>query len=461
MTPEISLRLKKDLASKIDNVFQHAQAAVLILKYELPSSSTLELEHSNVIGNKDVKLRFMVDGKMEEFNDFHPTTEKWLLEARTRAKLPSKGSGDSNTDPNNWQSYEGFLFPWVTAKSFNKYLVEIGAKEPSASKASKDLTKPIEIKPTIDLAKMPAMKGGDDGVLSKAICLTMNFGLFGNTRQVKSDRIDVRKADNTIDGDIKKKRLKVQKSLLESPELDAIRTFDYYTRKHVRAVSLPYDVGMDLVPFAAVPSVDEWLEQRAIQRIPLIDAFIAAYPARCEAASIDLGSQHNPLDYKTVEQARGEFVFEYHWVRFGVPGELQVFNKSVWEKESAKAAADMKAATAEMQNVMRMAMLKLVQHMSQRLQDDPETGKPVIFKASSVNNLVEFLGNFDFRNITDDKELQKIVKQAKGLLTGVSPEDLKSGTVREKVKAGIEGMAKQLDTLVQTANIRHFYDDED
>ena len=302
---------------------------------------------------------------------------------------------------------------------------------------------------------MPEIKGGE-GVLSKAICLTMDFGLFGNTRQVDTDVIDI-KIGAEIDDKIKKNRLRAQKRLLNSPELDAVRTFDYYTRKHVRAVSLPYDVGLDLVPHEYVPGVDEFLEQRAKEREEkLVPAFLAAYPAQCEAAAIELGSQYNQTDYKTLEQVRAQFVFRYKWIRFGVPGELKHINKKVWEKAGAQAAADMAAATEEMRNVLRAAMLELVNHMVERLKEDEE-GKPLKFHGSTVHNLAEFLGNADFRNITDDAAVKSLVKQARELLTGVDVDSLKEpGAVRDKVKTGFSKIAATLDTLTVKAGGRKF-----
>jgi len=44
--------------------------------------------------------------------------------------------------------------------------------------------------------------------------------------------------------------------------------------------------------------------------------------------------------------------------------------------------------------------------MAERLKDGAD-GKPLKFKQSTVSNLVEFLSNFSFRNVTDDRQLQK------------------------------------------------------
>jgi hypothetical protein len=101
-------------------------------------------------------------------------------------------------------------------------------------------------------------------------------------------------------------------------------------------------------------------------------------------------------------------------------------------------------------------MGKLVQHMAERLRDGAD-GKPLRFKETTVSNLVEFLENFEFRNVTDDQQLQQIVKQARGLLQGVGADDLRNtGELRTKVQSGMASLAAELDTMVTRAGSRKF-----
>jgi hypothetical protein len=106
-------------------------------------------------------------------------------------------------------------------------------------------------------------------------------------------------------------------------------------------------------------------------------------------------------------------------------------------------------------------MAKLVQHMADRLKEGPD-GKLLRFKVSMVANLVEFLANFEFRNVTDDKELQALATHARQLLQGVSADDLRStGDLRAKVQQGMAGIAAQLDTMLTRTGSRKFRFDEE
>jgi hypothetical protein len=121
----------------------------------------------------------------------------------------------------------------------------------------------------------------------------------------------------------------------------------------------------------------------------------------------------------------------------------------------------MAEASCEIQHVLRESMAKLVQHMAGRLKDGAE-GKPLRFKETTVSNLVEFLTNFEFRNVTDDKELQNLVAQARQLLQGINADDLRTtGELRTKVQQGMAGLAAQLDTMLTRTGSRKFRFDEE
>jgi hypothetical protein len=143
-----------------------------------------------------------------------------------------------------------------------------------------------------------------------------------------------------------------------------------------------------------------------------------------------------------------------------VPDQLKGISPEVWEQEREKAAQRMAEASCEIQRVLRESLAKLVQHMSDRLKEGAD-GKPLRFKETTVSNLVEFLQNFEFRNVTDDTELQTLVGQARHLLQGVNADDLRTtGDLRTKIQQGMADIAAQLDTMLTRTGGRKFRFDE-
>src|SRR5439155_23311152 len=102
-----------------------------------------------------------------------------------------------------------------------------------------------------------------------------------------------------------------------------------------------------------------------------------------------------------------------------------------------------------------------VQHVADRLKTGPD-GKPLRFKETTVENLVEFLMNFEFRNVTEDNELQSLVSQVRDLMQGVTAADLRTtGDLRSKLQQGMTGIAGQLDALLTRTGGRKFRFDEE
>jgi Protein of unknown function (DUF3150) len=286
----------------------------------------------------------------------------------------------------------------------------------------------------------------------KTVCIKVRLSRMGNTRQVSTSHIEA---------DADKDLLRVSKHLVDSAELKAIGRFDGEIRRYLYNICLPFEIGIHLLPIAALEQVEQRLRQFAVDRTELVKAFLAAYPSLCVDAAKRLRGLYNPTDYPSGEDVAREFGFSWQYVSFGVPDQLKGISQEVWEQEREKAAQRMAEASSEIQQVLRETMAKLIQHMADRLKTGGDD-KPLRFKESTVSNLVEFLANFEFRNVTDDTELQRLVTEARGLLQGINADDLRTtGELRTKVQQGMAGIAVQLDTMLMRTGGRKFRFDEE
>ena len=286
----------------------------------------------------------------------------------------------------------------------------------------------------------------------KTVCIKISLSTIGNTRKVSTAQIEA---------DADKDLLRVSKRLVDSAELKAITRFDGEIRRFLYNICLPFEIGIHLLPITALEMVEYRLRQFAVDRRQLVEAFLSAYPSLCQDAATRLRGLYNPTDYPAVDEAAREFGFSWQYVSFGVPEQLQGISREVWEQEREKAAVRMAEASTEIQVVLRETMAKLVQHMADRLKTGPD-GKPLRFKETTVENLVEFLMNFEFRNVTDDNELQALVSQARDLMQGVTADDLRTtGDLRSKLQQGMTGIAGQLDALLMRTGGRKFRFDEE
>src|SRR5260370_13654771 len=263
----------------------------------------------------------------------------------------------------------------------------------------------------------------------------VRLGRLGNTRKVSNSQVEV---------DTDKSLIRVSKHLLDSKELRSIANFDGEIRRYLYNTCLPFEAGIHLCPLALLEQMEGKLREFAARRMELIEAFLTAYPALCQDAAKRLRSLHNPTDYPPVEYVAQQFTLIWQYISFSVPDQLREISSKIWHDEREKAAEMMAEAGREIQQVLRTAMAELVKHMRDRLQDGPE-GKPLRFNETTVSNLVEFLGTFDFRNVTDDAALKGLVEKAREMLVGGSADDLRTTSgVRAKVPQGMSHLAAEV-----------------
>jgi hypothetical protein len=279
----------------------------------------------------------------------------------------------------------------------------------------------------------------------KTVCIKMRLSTMGNTRKVSTSQIEA---------DADKDLLRVSKHLLDSAELKAIGRFDSEIRRFLYNICLPFEIGIHLLPIAALETVEDHLRQFAQDRQVLVTAFLSVYPSLCQDAAKRLRGLYNPADYPPVDDVAREFGLSWQYVSFGVPDQLKGISQEVWEQERDKAAQRMAEASSEIQQVLRQSMADLVAHMTERLKNGPD-GKPLKFKQSTVSNLVDFLSNFSFRNVTDDHQLQDLVGRARELLQGVAADDLRTnGDMRTRVQQGMASLAADLDGMLMRSGGR-------
>ena len=127
---------------------------------------------------------------------------------------------------------------------------------------------------------------------------------------------------------------------------------------------------------------------------------------------------------------------------------------SMIERERQKIEDNFKGLYEEVRGATRGLMADLVGHLVERLTPDPD-GRKKTFQKTSVTNLSEFLDTFHLKNITDDAELAELTEQAKLLLSGVAPTDLRtSKPLHDEVLTGMQEVKAKLDELILKAPSR-------
>ena len=277
---------------------------------------------------------------------------------------------------------------------------------------------------------------------TKTVFLSVKFSGLGNSKKVSNSQVEC---------DADKDSIRVSKALLDSPELEAIRSLDGEIRRYLYGLCLPFEAGIHLLPTALIETVESRLTDYRAQRADLVSLFVSAYPRLCEEAARRLRSLYNPLDYPDRQEVAGAFKLSWNYISFATPDTLKLISPQMFEEERAKIAAKMTEAYEEARAILRETMGELVKHLREKLEAKTD-GTAKRLHASTLDNLREFLSTFEFRNITDDAELAAIVDQAKELLEPVRVDGLRDSTrYRQQIAADLSRIETAIDAQLITA----------
>ncbi|HEX5433523.1 MAG TPA: hypothetical protein VFY05_04745 [Candidatus Angelobacter sp.] len=294
-------------------------------------------------------------------------------------------------------------------------------------------------------------------VINKGMFLVLTINSFGTTRKVNSSEV----VSDSVDAD--KKRFRVSKKLMESDEIDAIRSFDGHTRKWIEGKSLPFEQpGVHIIPYGLFDETEAYLMNRAGRREELVTALLDAFPAIKENDRKSLGDQFDDDDYPTIPEIRATYSMKWRFLTFETPEKIKSINRAAFEREKQKNVQMWAEAGALADQYLHKCMKELVEHMVDSLTGKKD-GKKKSFYASTLTNVRDFLKDFNPRNINDNQELSVLADRLKNALEGVDIEDLKkSEGTRDFVKAKFEQVKRQLDTMMIDRPRRMIsFDDED
>lgn len=262
-------------------------------------------------------------------------------------------------------------------------------------------------------------------VFARAVVLQLQFRRLGTHRKVSADDINT----NATGAD--KALLRVTKLILDAPELKAIEKHDGETARFIDArksgPAFANQGGFHLIALDLKDGIDRWLDERLTEREALIETFLSALLMRINDTAARLGALANDIRYPTPAEAREAFGVTRRYMTFGY--------------DNPEAAAEWKReALGECRQALRGAFAEVVSHLADRLTPGVE-GKPKTFRDSLVTRFDDFVASFNARNLADDRELAALVTQARAIMAGVSPTDLRK---REGLRAAV---ATQIATI--------------
>ena len=291
---------------------------------------------------------------------------------------------------------------------------------------------------------------------ARTIAVQLEIKKLGVRKKVAPTVIKVRdQAEDKTDPDA----LRVSKELISCDQYDAIVTLDSAFRSRLMKRALPSMLrrGVYLVPIDLIEKIDREIRIYQQTRAMLVDQFVQAYGAAVQDAKTRLSTLFDPSDYPPAEDVRAAFDVRVQYVSFDVPANLERLSATVFERERSKLQASMQSAADEVRTYLRKGLLDLVAHLHERLTPDPATGKPKIIQERTVEGFQDWLSLFEYRNVTDDAELEQLVKKCRQALDGADAPSLrKDDKYREQLSAEMAGVKESLGKMIVDRPARKF-----
>jgi hypothetical protein len=245
------------------------------------------------------------------------------------------------------------------------------------------------------------------------------------------------------------KLLSAGKRILDtrSPAFRQLTSVRSQIAKYWRSITLPYvEPGVRLIRQSDVVVFNQTMDGLRHELAIAERGMARAYDQIKADAQRRLGRLYEPNDYPA--QIEGLFGVEWDFVSVEPPNYLMRLAPEVYEQERERVARRFEEAVELAEQGFIAELARLVSHLTQRLRDNGE-GERQVFRDSLVGNLSEFFDRFRRLNVRSNDELDRLVEQAKELVRGVTPADLRdSANLRQHVATEMAVVQSQLEGMI-------------
>jgi len=230
-----------------------------------------------------------------------------------------------------------------------------------------------------------------------------------------------RLAAGTFDADIKS--VSASKKLFDTshPAFRAATAVKTQAVDYWKSHTLPYiEPGVRLLRRSEVPAFDVHMTSVRSELNEAVRELGRHYDELVDQARERLGNLFDPSDYAA--RLDDLFAIEWDYPSCDPPEYLLRVSPQLYYSECARVQTRFDEAVRLAEQAFADELGQLVSHLAERLSDD---GANKIFRDSAVTNLLEFFERFKQLNIRSDEQLDRLVADARRIVTCVQPQDLR------------------------------------
>jgi hypothetical protein len=281
--------------------------------------------------------------------------------------------------------------------------------------------------------------------MSNCILISLRFRRLGVSRKVNNEDVGVQE-----------EMLRVSKTILESPILDRIASFDRATKVEINSLAVPGTAEFTtlILPQDHISRAIEYLNRRAERRTALVDEFLVDYSRAKAAAEVRLGNHYNPSDYPPQNTVAEQFSMTWDTHDLGVPAVLSEIDPQLYEQERQRYCREWEQTIVEATEALTSEFHGLLSHLIERLQPS-EDGRRRILRDSAIEHFRDFLEKFQPRNISNSESLARLARECRLIMTtlGENPANAirQSASTREVIANGMARVRDSLNRDITTA----------
>lgn len=239
------------------------------------------------------------------------------------------------------------------------------------------------------------------------------------------------------------------KKLLDTthPSYKAVTAVRGRIISHWKGLSLPYpEPGLRLIRRSDITAFNVQMTTLQAELAEAVEELDTRYGELKSAARRRLGRLYSESDYPA--SLRELFAVAWDFPAFEPPAYLRQLSPELYEQESRRIAARFEEAVQLAEAAFTEEFSKLVAHLTDRLSGQ-EDGKPKVFRDSAIENLAAFFDRFRHLNVQSSEQLDQLVEQAKHIVRGVQPQQLRDNqSLRQQIAAQLSVVQSQVEGLL-------------
>lgn len=253
-----------------------------------------------------------------------------------------------------------------------------------------------------------------------------------------------RLAANAFNADIEV--LSAAKKLLDTshPAFRACSAIKSQAVASWREATLPYvEPGIRLVRRSDLEKLEVKLREAQAELATAVGELDRCYEDLVDQARLRLGELFDSGDYPASISDMFEIGWDYPSTT--PPDYLQSVSPDIYHSECQRVRERFNEAVQIAESAFAEELSGMVAHLAERLSGQAD-GKPKVFRDTAVTNLLEFFDRFQRLNLNSDEQLNQLVSDARSLVSGVVPEQLRQReTLREELASGLARIESSLD----------------